>query len=97
MEKEADLQVPLPRVSVTGLGRVGWGAHQVHRGFYVALSASSCMTLGMCLPLSDLDSNSGWAGYSCVTLGVTSPLGRFLIYKMGIKMAHFLLGFLRIK
>lgn len=35
-----------------------------------------------------------WLGYSYITLGKSFPLSAyFLIYKMGIKMAHFLLGF----
>lgn len=35
MEKEADLQVALPRVSVTGWGKVGWRARQARRGLHV--------------------------------------------------------------
>lgn len=36
MEKEADLQVALPRVSVTGWGKMGWGACQARRGLHVS-------------------------------------------------------------
>lgn len=94
LEEEADLQVTLPRgVSVTGWRRAGSGASWAQVRVLLG-QPFCCMALGMGLPFSDT-----WVqiltGPQLCDLGQGTCLfwACFLIFKMGVKMAHFLLGF----